>query len=275
MEQVIKQLAEMVNSRYFGKYRGVVTDTADRERRGRVQVKVPAIWGERIAHWALPCLPFGGVTAQGFFSVPEVGAQVWVEFEGGDPEFPIWTGTFWQTADQVPEEVQREEGAAPSSRVFKTPKGHTLVFEEKDDEEQVHLQHRGGANLDIDKNGTVALTDAGGAKLTLDAKNSQILVEDANGNTLTMSSSGTIVEDANGNTVEMAASGIIVKGAKVVVEGKQVMLGGSGGEPIIKGQSFLSLFATHVHTSSPTGGPTSPPIPQGETSALSLKVMTN
>jgi len=65
-----------------------------------------------------------------------------------------------------------------------------------------------------------------------------------------------------------------VKGAQIVLDGNQVMLGGAGGEPLIKGQSFLSLFATHVHTSSPSGGPTSPPLPQGEMSTLSMKVLT-
>jgi hypothetical protein len=99
------------------------------------------------------------------------------------------------------------------------------------------------------------------------------VVEDANGNTITMSSSGTTIEDSNGNKVEMAASGITVKGQQVVVEGQTVMLAGQGGEPIIKGQSFLTLFATHMHPSAM--GPTGPPVPQGEMSTLSMKVMTS
>ena len=62
------------------------------------------------------------------------------------------------------------------------------------------------------------------------------------------------------------------KGQKIVVQGSQVMLGGEGGEPVIKGQSFLSLFMTHIH---PTGaGPSGPPVPQGEMSTLSMKVTT-
>jgi len=66
---------------------------------------------------------------------------------------------------------------------------------------------------------------------------------------------------------------INVKGQQIVVEGSQVMLGGQGGEPVIKGTSFLSLFATHMH---PTAmGPSGPPIPQGEMSSLSSKVLTS
>ena len=124
----------------------------------------------------------------------------------------------------------------------------------------------------IDEKGSIALTDANGATVTLDADAGEIHIEDANGNVLSMTSSGTTLEDSNGNKIEMAASGINVKGKKIVVEGSQVMLGGTGGEPVIKGQSFLTLFATHTH---PTGvGPSGPPVPQGEMSSLSMKVMT-
>jgi len=73
----------------------------------------------------------------------------------------------------------------------------------------------------------------------------------------------------------MAASGITVKGQKIVVEGSQVMLGGQGGEPVIKGQSFLSVFMTHIHPTAAPGAPTAPPIPQGEMSSLSTKVMSS
>ena len=85
---------------------------------------------------------------------------------------------------------------------------------------------------------------------------------------------GTTVQDANGNKIEMTASGVSVKAsATVTVEGSAVMLGGQGGEPVIKGTSFLTLFATHIH---PTGmGPSGPPIPQGEMSSLSSKVMSS
>ena len=160
----------------------------------------------------------------------------------------------------------------PTTRLWRTPSGHTLQFDDKQDEEQIRLRHPKEATLIIDKDGTVALTDAKGAKLTLDAAGERVVLEDSNGNSLTMSSSGTIVEDANGNRIEMSASGINVKGQQIVVEGTQVMLGGSGGEPVIKGTSFLSLFATHMH---PTAmGPSGPPVPQGEMSSLSSKVMT-
>ena len=127
----------------------------------------------------------------------------------------------------------------------------------------------------IDPNGTITLTDASGAILKMDAENNEIIIEDANGNIMTMDSAGTKVEDANGNVIEMAAAGITAEAAKIVIKGSQVHLGDEGGEPVIKGQSFLSMFATHIHTVAPVvGGPTSPPIPQGEISTLSTTVKT-
>jgi hypothetical protein len=59
----------------------------------------------------------------------------------------------------------------------------------------------------------------------------------------------------------------------VTIEGSMVNIGGAGGEPLIKGMSFLSLFATHMHTCTAPGSPTSPPIPQGEMSTLSTTSM--
>jgi uncharacterized protein involved in type VI secretion and phage assembly len=270
MEELLAQLVREVRSKFYGKYRGFVVDNADPDQRARLRLKVPSVLGDETTGWALPCTPFGGLPDQGFFAVPEVDAQVWVEFEEGDVSRPIWTGTFWQKAGDAPAEAALDP---PTTRLLKTVAGHLLQFDDKEGEERFFLSHPKGAQVEIDKEGTVAVTDAKGAKLTLDAAGKTVTVEDANGNTLTMSSSGTTVEDSNGNKIEMAAAGVTVEGQKVVVKGTQVMLAGEGGEPVIKGQSFLTLFATHIH---PTAmGPSGPPIPQGEMSSLSVKVTTS
>jgi uncharacterized protein involved in type VI secretion and phage assembly len=81
---------------YYGKYRGKVENNIDPMQMGRVQVSVPAVLGESTLGWAMPCSPFAG-SGVGFFAVPPTGANVWVEFEGGDPDFPIVAGGFWGT----------------------------------------------------------------------------------------------------------------------------------------------------------------------------------
>jgi len=81
-------------SQFFGKYRGQVENNVDPQQQGRIQVSVPAVLGEGRLSWAMPCVPYAG-SGVGFFAIPPVGANVWVEFEGGDPDYPIWSGCFW------------------------------------------------------------------------------------------------------------------------------------------------------------------------------------
>ncbi|HYW08817.1 MAG TPA: phage baseplate assembly protein V [Longimicrobium sp.] len=81
-------------SQFWGKYRGKVVNNVDPENRGRVQVSVPAVLGANVLSWAMPCVPMAGMQA-GVYAIPPVLANVWVEFEGGHPDRPIWTGCFW------------------------------------------------------------------------------------------------------------------------------------------------------------------------------------
>jgi hypothetical protein len=81
-------------TQFFGKYRGTVANNVDPQQQGRLQVSVPAVLGDGRQSWAMPCVPFAG-PGVGFFTLPPNGANVWVEFEGGDPDYPIWSGCFW------------------------------------------------------------------------------------------------------------------------------------------------------------------------------------
>jgi uncharacterized protein involved in type VI secretion and phage assembly len=87
--------------RFYGKYRGLVIENIDPEEIGRVMVQVPDVLGPIPSSWAMPCVPAAGIQA-GCFVVPPIGSQVWVEFEQGDPDYPIWTGGFWGLVADVP-----------------------------------------------------------------------------------------------------------------------------------------------------------------------------
>lgn len=270
MEETLIRVARFIDEKRFGKYRAIVTDNKDPQKRGRLRLHIPSVLQDQESDWAIPCMPYGGKGKEGLFVIPEVDAQVWVEFEEGDIHKPVWVGTFWQQESDVPDEAALDE---PTTRMLRTKSGHILEFDDKEGEERFYLYHPADAEMEIDKNGTISLSDSSGGKLTMDAEASEIVIEDANGNTITMNKSGTRVKDSNGNVIEMASAGVTVQAPKVVVKASQVDLGGEGGEPVIKGQSFLSLFATHIHTVAPVvGGPTSPPIPQGEASSLSTTV---
>ena len=88
-------------TKYLGKYRATVINNVDPMLYGRIQVQVPDVHGLTPSTWAMPCVPVAGIQT-GIFTVPPIGAGVWVEFEQGDPDYPIWVGCFWGSAAEVP-----------------------------------------------------------------------------------------------------------------------------------------------------------------------------
>lgn len=90
------------NHRYLGKYRGTVFNNLDPENRGRIQAIVPDVQGLIPTTFALPCLPAAGKGSGAYF-MPEFGSGVWIEFEQGNPDYPIWTGCFWGSTAELPE----------------------------------------------------------------------------------------------------------------------------------------------------------------------------
>lgn len=88
-------------TKFYGKYRGTVLNNIDPLQIGRIQVMAPDVSNIALSSWAMPCLPVGG-PQMGIFTVPPIGAGVWVEFEQGDPDYPIWTGCFWGSPAEVP-----------------------------------------------------------------------------------------------------------------------------------------------------------------------------
>jgi hypothetical protein len=107
--------------RFYGKYRGKVAENVDPLFLGRILPIVPAV-SESPLTWAMPCVPYAGAEV-GFCAIPPIDANVWIEFEGGDPNYPIWTGCFW-------EEGQTPLGPlSPETFIFKTT-STTMVIRE-------------------------------------------------------------------------------------------------------------------------------------------------
>ena len=88
-------------TKFYGKYRGTVLNNIDPLQIGRIQVIVPDVSNVLPSSWAMPCVPVAGIQ-MGMYTVPPIGSGVWVEFEHGDPDYPIWVGCFWGTAAEVP-----------------------------------------------------------------------------------------------------------------------------------------------------------------------------
>ena len=260
------RLAQDVDSRRYGKFRGFVSDNDDPEKRGRLKLTVPSTLDEQTTDWALPCAPFGGSDGTGLLLIPEVGAEVWVEFEQGDISRPIWVGAMWTKS---PDEGGVDLGS-PTARTLRTPGGQILRMDDEEDRTGITLHHQSGAEITIADDGTLDVKDGQGEVITLDAANGKVLVEDANGNTVTLSSSGITLDDGQGGSVAISSGAITIKGTSITLDAPSVSLGGSGGEGVLKGTSFLSAFAAHTHPSAM--GPTGPPIPTTEQMAVSQKV---
>lgn len=142
-ENLLVDLAERVNNRFFGKYRGTVVDNDDPDKMGRIKAKVPAVLGEETeTPWALPCAPFSG-NSMGQLTLPSVEARVWIEFEGGDVSRPIWSGGWWPQ-DQIPKN-EKDKQASPQLRVIRSESGMVISFD--DESESLTLSDQNGNNL--------------------------------------------------------------------------------------------------------------------------------
>ncbi|MGY3149402.1 uncharacterized protein involved in type VI secretion and phage assembly [Bradyrhizobium sp. USDA 3397] len=102
----------MSDKKFYGKYRATVVNNIDPMEIGRIQVIVPDVSNVMLTSWAMPCAPVGGLQ-MGLFTVPPIAAGVWVEFEKGDPDYPIWVGCFWGTVAEVPAMARLVPPAVP------------------------------------------------------------------------------------------------------------------------------------------------------------------
>jgi Type VI secretion system/phage-baseplate injector OB domain len=115
-------------TRYYGKYRGTVLTNVDPEQRGRIIALVPDVLGITPSNWAHPCVPIAG-KQEGTFMVPQIGAGIWIEFEQGDPDYPIWVGGFWGALAEVPAAASIPPAILPGQNiVIQTTLQHLLIL---------------------------------------------------------------------------------------------------------------------------------------------------
>jgi len=153
-EQSLLEVLERLRGRFFGKYRGVVTEV-DTGFFGRIKAKVPAVLGEQPTGWCMPCVPYAGDDA-GFAFLPEVGSGVWIEFEGGDVSYPIWAGCYWRSGEQP-------SAMAAAVKVLRTKGGIEVVLD--DDAGSVTVEDPNGNKVTLDSAGVTL--ERGGGKLEI------------------------------------------------------------------------------------------------------------
>jgi uncharacterized protein involved in type VI secretion and phage assembly len=101
------------NQKLYGKYRGTVLNNIDPMQIGRLMVQVPDVSGLIPSSWAMPSFPFTG-KQMGAYMIPQIGSGVWVEFEQGNPDYPIWSGCWYGSAAEVPALALAGNPASPN-----------------------------------------------------------------------------------------------------------------------------------------------------------------
>ncbi|MEO7336564.1 MAG: phage baseplate assembly protein V [Caldimonas sp.] len=143
VEDTLARVVERIGSTYYGKYRGIVADVADPENRCRIRATVPGLLDGEDTGWAMPVLPFAG-DGHGMVMLPAVGSGVWIEFEAGHLDMPLWSGG-WFANDQRPD-PQGEK-----VRVIVSENGHRIVLDDAADE--VRISHGSGAEIKLTGSG--------------------------------------------------------------------------------------------------------------------------
>lgn len=148
---------------FYGKYRGIVTDIEDPLFQGRIKAKVPDVLGDDESGWAMPCVPFGG-NGMGFFALPKKDAGVWIEFEHGDPDYPIWSGCWWGIAAELPPIVL----VPPYKKVIvQTDGGNSVLLDDTPGVGGITLQTSGGQKIVMTNLG-IEITYVDGISIKLD-----------------------------------------------------------------------------------------------------------
>ena len=151
---------------YFGKYRGSVTDNVDPMQMGRLMVQVPDISSSSPSTWALPCFPVTGQSA-GLWVLPAVGAGVWVEFEQGDQDYPIWTGCFPGSSSEVPTEAKNGMPSSPSM-ILQTLGNHSIVLSDvAGSAGGIILKTADGSKIEINST-AITISNGQGAEIKLE-----------------------------------------------------------------------------------------------------------
>jgi len=155
--------------RFYGKYRAQVISNADPEQLGRITVRVPDVLGELESTWALPCVPAAGNRA-GCFIVPPAGSQVWVEFEQGDPDYPVWTGGFWGATDDLPGVAISPAAIGPGQNIVLQTTGQNMIAASDSPPAQtsggIVLRSKDGAMIVVNDNG-IYIDNGKGATITM------------------------------------------------------------------------------------------------------------
>lgn len=153
------------DQKFLGKYRATVMNNVDPLQIGRIQVIVPDVSNIMLSSWAMPCVPVAGIQ-MGVFTVPVIGSGVWVEFEHGDPDYPIWVGGFWGSAAEVPALARLVPPAVPGITMQTTLQNGLTVNDVPGPTGGIMLKSATGATIIVNDTG-IYIQNGKGASIVM------------------------------------------------------------------------------------------------------------
>jgi len=165
---------------YYGVYRAQVIDNADDGNMGRIKVRCPSVGDTEKTkpRLAYPMQPLAGAQ-HGFKTIPPTDSYVYVVFENGKLDLPIWTGGWWRKGDMHPDLESTEAFG------LVTPGGHKLVFLDTEDSASITLTHINGSKVEIDVDGNVTVQSSSAAEIKLDSEGN-VTITNASGKIVTV-----------------------------------------------------------------------------------------
>lgn len=175
---------------YYGKYRAFVRDVDDPTKRGMIRCFCPSIMGEVDSPdswlgWAMPSLYYSSAPSSeyGSLCVPDLNTSVFVSFEQGNLDFPVYEGG-WPTGDSsdsssVPDlgrgQSDGSEGTArshrgvnvpasgagssqyPLNRMLRTKEGHIVEIDDTPSNKRLRVRHSTGTFLEFQNSGSLVV----------------------------------------------------------------------------------------------------------------------
>jgi uncharacterized protein involved in type VI secretion and phage assembly len=158
----------MSDGKFYGKYRATVLNNIDPEMRGRLTLLIPDVLSLVPSTWAEACVPLAGPTgpSMGVYLVPPIGAGVWVEFENGDPDYPIWTGCRWGLASDIPPLAYAGLPASPNIVIQTLGQNSIVVSDLPGPTGGIMLKSLTGASIIVNDTG-IYIQNGKGASITM------------------------------------------------------------------------------------------------------------
>jgi len=270
---------------YYSIYRAEVVDnenitdkSGSRNKEGLLKVRVHEI-GDDASTEPRIAYPMAALAGPGYGnkSLPPKGGFVWVMFENGRVDMPVWTGGWWGT-DELPPELEK-----PTRHGFKTPGGHSVIFSDDDGSEFIRITWDKPGNdqasfVELSKDGSINMSNKNGASLFLNADGENVLLLSQHGHSLSMTDSAMTMADKDGNVISIDGGAVtVLSKGDVNVRGQNVNIGAGSvflGDPAtfsaMLGELTVAYLATHIHG---TGvGPSSPPLTPPPPTLLSKSI---